>query len=748
MSLFGYPRGLRHLDAEGNPQFLTVSTRPDVAAEPQHLDAVLRIPTGNTVRTYDVIGSQTDLKVSQWLARMANSEAYFGYWAKQGFTPAQLVRHKAAITDAARLHINVLENELSIRRSSATRVDEHQPTMFTSDGGAVANGALRLFDAIVDEVEQVYDRWGVTGAVNNVEYRAGVSVNIWFPPAGALDAKWSVLFTEAEALQFRKDLDSAVVKVLSKSGKYPVRVMRPNEYIKVGAGVCVYDGFEADYAIATTDPFLANVNFHRNGITDVGVSAAIERRDDSVSVGVKRRSVWTNATYASWARFGIKYLWDDRAGYTTAAAAALGLASTTGLTRQIGSIPENGCLIGPATISVTPKGRSWAFAYSYFGAVNGVQEAQSAAFQSQTRTTKVDPSELFPMLTMMEALKTVTHPGEYGNFINVSSVVIPGLPGGNASCWFQFSEWSYRVILPYYMNELMVKQPTVAISSDAVDTRHKAIAMARTDIHVEILGTSVRAYMTEMKTAIPSKAAEIDVALKKGEAFGDAVFRATILDVPLTRVNEAVKATELWRKVDKADEDLYAQKLCSDPLVTFKQAQNRINGLVPQDVWLAVIDDVINPINELPADLLVYASEPHDYRLTKLVTGVYAVCTPTGQSIVEVPTEDAAVLRMAGLSYMATAAIDNTAALVELDTIVGTDRTFEQVGFQSDTHGGTWQDLQPAKFMAAGYPDPKGLASPDAIARCWIAFKGIDCSSSEVMIKAMLDVTPLNAGLA
>lgn len=303
-------------------------------------------------------------------------------------------------------------------------------------------------------------------------------------------------------------------------------------------------------------------------------------------------------------------------------------------------------------------------------------------------------------------------------------------PAGTLLPYAQPLKGVLRVVAPKYANEVLLRVNLLFGSTyDGVPS----LEITAVSQHVEFYGQELRSFMVFMRDRGLVSEVEANKSLASTEKAGDATFRASWFATPLTAPADCVRKTKLADECSDADVDLYAEKLADG--VTFKQAQNRVNGLAPQDIWGVVEDDSVGAAEFVPLALRPYIGAKGVY-VSKTATGSWKLCDANLLSLVEVVIDDAAAMVVNGTPLIQ--GVSSVEAMnAELLEIMGKDLTFEDFSsVYNGAVGGGWKDLDPKVFTKGGYARPD-LLSGDALLRAWIVLKGAGDSGLAEMTRAI-----------
>jgi hypothetical protein len=308
---------------------------------------------------------------------------------------------------------------------------------------------------------------------------------------------------------------------------------------------------------------------------------------------------------------------------------------------------------------------------------------------------------------------------------------------------------SYRIwptdLIMYLVVDSSVNEMVLEVNSAAatVDVGNKVVDCNLTVEAVKQLrtGVALRDYALYLKTVVPAKAAELDQLILDLDPYGDALFRSTYLATAMDGPFEVVKNTELYKLAQQAEEDLYNRALTEN--LTFKQAQNRVNTLVDQRMFVILADDVIDPVNILPVTIQPYVGLP-DHFLGLGVDDQYAIVNAAGTVVLSITNVDAAYSYIAGLRLLdgdEITFVDLATVTADLELLLGGDLTYEQLYLGPNGQTSIY-DLRPqAMADDRGYPIPHRLDTTDHLNRAWIILKGINQSTFE---KTMMNILLTN----
>jgi hypothetical protein len=265
-------------------------------------------------------------------------------------------------------------------------------------------------------------------------------------------------------------------------------------------------------------------------------------------------------------------------------------------------------------------------------------------------------------------------------------------------------------------------------------------------VYTKSNGLRMKAHLLNLAANNPGKATEIMAEAAKLDGYEDALFSGVLLPAVITMPAYAARDSILGLKMAAAGRDIYTTNFGDG--VTFKTAQNRLDGLPDQDIFAAVVDDAVTYSSLLPTPMVQY-SRPGVYGITQHSDNSWWVVSLSNTTEVASITEyDALALYFYGLSSVETTSSLTLAAVDAVrDGFLGAKDSVDDVSNFSNPAklGGEWMDFTPSVFMSDGYLKIDEL-NADALKRACLVMKGNNMSGLEATIGDAYAVLELEVG--
>jgi hypothetical protein len=362
-----------------------------------------------------------------------------------------------------------------------------------------------------------------------------------------------------------------------------------------------------------------------------------------------------------------------------------------------------------------------------FGAslyVQTVNIAQLARFQSATNYNPLTSSQWVADRCVPDwwsALK-VLHPVELG--------------GADA----------FAVVAPYSWAELAIHGVTNVVLT--VDS----LSFDGDEVRLDMSVAALRDYMTDLRnrsTTSVARQQKIDSILSKSASMAAGGIKAVVTADPLTMPTDVVQDLALYDYATQAGENLYDYNLADG--VTFKQAQNRVNGLTAETVWVTSFvdgqEELILTASSLAKSYFDLMQDPTQVGLSVTISGYVddtsgdtsyrvtdghqAPVTLTGLIDVFLLLSAGAVLAAGSESLVGKTAMTVDTMLTDLDINASyADDFAASVGPASTIM--SMADFRPQTFLDSfGYPMVSRIDDTDKRDRGILVFKGVNAKSVE-----------------
>lgn len=739
----GYPIALRYKETDLEKSLLD---EPGLTGVPFSF----RIGHAGSYRSAEGLFSASKTALINDLNTVSSVAAYRQYWESLGYDAMMLERHLDAIRNPKYLPRSLASNgEMELEMSPSSSVVR---AGFTPIDGLQGQAAADWWNQIAINIRD-YIHYTVGLTDGNNQFPFDTTWQRCFPLLYA-----SVPAYNATKYFWLKNIAMEIDKyILSLVGIDPADCYmltpvnddatgRPDEYAEAGNGICIFSGYPFD-----TSPgwgIQRHVWAYRSDIADllswgfiaykattpfISSKVAIANRNGSgLSSDANGNVILQPNLYAQMFKLGLS-VGASNVLYPTVADIA-GPVVGTFSSNNLGSSPYRQYSVSDPNLTglVAPDGGIPLVTYakseymygSFSNLPQGRWHAQALMYGDRNQYSSLSGFKPAQLTTVYSGPQW-RQDGDVGTFVPYNVVTTD----------------YYAVIWSRHVQKLSLSPTSVSMST--VDGRF-CIEVDTDDIHMSVPMLYLKDYALQLKALDPTLASEVDKVILDMAGYEDAIISATLLGTPLNPPFEVLKSTEIYRISQEIGEDLYALNFTEG--LTFKQAQNRINGLPPQSWWVKIWDDALVGVDLVSEALAPYLQAPSLYKVAQLVDdATFHIVSPLGTEVIAVSFIDAASLVINGLPlYNGDDVIyyGSEALTATIESFMGTDLNLSQLTIGGNLSGGDWTSFQADVFTDEyGYPQPANF-SGDAAARMWMVFKGIDVSKLERILSSLHDLNP------
>jgi hypothetical protein len=309
-------------------------------------------------------------------------------------------------------------------------------------------------------------------------------------------------------------------------------------------------------------------------------------------------------------------------------------------------------------------------------------------------------------------------------------------PMRDAGATGYYGDSQYKVISSIQLAEISFKD------LDLVFADATGIEMASREAGVIVPVSEFRAYLLDRaddERLTQAQKTNITERLLDSANFADGVIVATVTAFAIPMTYECLKNTQLYAEAMKADIDIYSKEITAN--VTLKQAQNRINALIPQRTWCFMEDESLLADSTLSANGEYVRDHAGDFGLFMMpmalegTRNLFLALNNSGVNYV-LDTADVTYLLAYGVRIL-----DDAYVLVNYEDRATRSAFLSSLGFPEDytldlsiAAGGDadleWARLSPLSFRTGAFPDPRHQTA-DRFNRMQIAYKGVSCKPVE-----------------